>query len=218
MKKEPSPKPTGKNLPEIGPLAGMTIKELEKKYTYDLFDDFLPFMDKFVTDHELGAFMTNVDRDGTRLNTIKNTWYAGRGIWVYSYPVQQPGQAGPLPGHRRQGGRFHPEDQARRRPVLAGRTDPRRGTDPDRRTVHRRQILPRVPGGFGRPVHRQRPGRVFLGHRKNGVLGHGQGDHRQVRPPRSTSPTTPRTRSRPTSAATRAPCPGRGRWASGCCC
>ena len=85
MKKEQSPKLVAKKLSEIGPLAGMTIKELEKKYTYDLFDDFLPFMDKFVTDHELGAFMTNVDRDGTRLNTIKNTWYAGRGIWVYSF-------------------------------------------------------------------------------------------------------------------------------------
>jgi len=66
----------------IGPY---TLKQLEKQYEADIFEDFLPFMDKYVVDHERGGFMTNVDRDGTPHNTIKNTWYCGRGIWVYSF-------------------------------------------------------------------------------------------------------------------------------------
>ena len=123
MKKEPSPKPTGKNLPEIGPLAGMTIKELEKKYTYDLFDDFLPFMDKFVIDHELGAFMTNVDRDGTLLNTIKNTWYCGRGIWVYSFLYNNLDKQDRYLDIADKAVDFILTAPARRRPVLAGRVD-----------------------------------------------------------------------------------------------
>jgi len=62
-----------------------TLKQLEKQYENDIFDDFLPFMDKYVVDNEYGGFLTNVDRDGSLHNTIKNTWYCGRGIWVYSY-------------------------------------------------------------------------------------------------------------------------------------
>ena len=68
-----------------GKLAGRTLEELRRQYRYDLFDDFLPFMDEFVVDHELGGFMCNTNRDGTKLNTNKNSWYVGRGIWVYSF-------------------------------------------------------------------------------------------------------------------------------------
>ncbi|MCE5251251.1 AGE family epimerase/isomerase [bacterium] len=68
-----------------GKLAGYTLEELRGLYRYDLFDDFLPFHDKFVVDHEYGGFMVTVDRDGTRLSTEKRTWYLGRGIWVYSF-------------------------------------------------------------------------------------------------------------------------------------
>jgi mannose/cellobiose epimerase-like protein (N-acyl-D-glucosamine 2-epimerase family) len=70
---------------EGGDLTGDDLQGLRRQYRYDLFDDFLPFMDKFVIDHELGGFMCNTDRDGTNLNTKKNSWYVGRGIWVYSF-------------------------------------------------------------------------------------------------------------------------------------
>jgi mannose/cellobiose epimerase-like protein (N-acyl-D-glucosamine 2-epimerase family) len=66
----------------IGPY---TLRQLEKQYERDIFKDFFPFLDKHVVDHKLGGFMTNVDRDGTLLNTVKNTWYCGRGIWAYSF-------------------------------------------------------------------------------------------------------------------------------------
>lgn len=66
-------------------LAGRTLVELRDQYRRDLFGDFLPFMDKFIIDHELGGFMCNADRDGTLLSTKKNSWYIGRGVWVYSF-------------------------------------------------------------------------------------------------------------------------------------
>jgi N-acylglucosamine 2-epimerase len=70
---------------EGGKLTGNDLEQLRRQYRYDLFDDFLPFMDKFVIDHELGGFMCNTNRDGTNLSTKKNSWYIGRGIWVYSF-------------------------------------------------------------------------------------------------------------------------------------
>ena len=66
-------------------LAGYTLEELHEMYRQDLFDEFLPFVEKYVNDREYGGFMTNVDRDGTRIDTEKSAWNEGRGIWVFSY-------------------------------------------------------------------------------------------------------------------------------------
>lgn len=66
-------------------IASLTLEQLRDQYCHDLFDDFLPFMDKYVIDHEYGGFMCNTDRDGTNLSTDKNSWFIGRGIWVYSF-------------------------------------------------------------------------------------------------------------------------------------
>ena len=66
-------------------LAGRTLEELREQYRYDLFDDFLPFMDKYVVDHERGGFMCGVDRDGSRVSTDKRAATDGCGLWVYSY-------------------------------------------------------------------------------------------------------------------------------------
>jgi len=66
-------------------LAGFTLKDLLKEYKHDLYNDFLPFLDKFVIDHEFGGFMCNTDRDGKNITTNKAAWYEGRGIWVYSF-------------------------------------------------------------------------------------------------------------------------------------
>ena len=66
-------------------LARLSLKELRERYHSYLFDEFLPFVDKYVIDTEYGGFMCSADRDGTRLNTDKNTWYLGRGTWTYSY-------------------------------------------------------------------------------------------------------------------------------------
>jgi len=55
------------------------------QYEHFLFDDYLPFIEKYVFDHENGGFMCNTDRKGLNITTDKRTWYDGRGIWVYSY-------------------------------------------------------------------------------------------------------------------------------------
>jgi N-acylglucosamine 2-epimerase len=74
-----------KSAPDIGELADLTLEKLREQYRYDLFDDFLPFLDKYVIDHEYGGFMCNTDRDGTNITTNKSAWFEGRGIWVYSF-------------------------------------------------------------------------------------------------------------------------------------
>jgi N-acylglucosamine 2-epimerase len=58
---------------------------LRNLYHRDLFDDFLPFMDRYVIDHEYGGFLCNTDFEGTRVDTYKSPVYEGRGIWVYSF-------------------------------------------------------------------------------------------------------------------------------------
>ena len=70
---------------KITSIAGYKPQELLEKYRQFLFDDFLPFMDKYIIDHELGGFMCNTDRSGKNITTNKRAWYDGRGIWVYSF-------------------------------------------------------------------------------------------------------------------------------------
>jgi N-acylglucosamine 2-epimerase len=65
--------------------AGLSLRELREQYRQDLFADFLPFMDKYVIDHELGGFMCNTDHNGVRVNQNKLSWFEGRGTWVYSF-------------------------------------------------------------------------------------------------------------------------------------
>jgi N-acylglucosamine 2-epimerase len=61
------------------------VSELKKQYEKWLFDDFLPFMDAHIIDHEKGGFLCEADQSGNLLSTNKNSWYNGRGIWVYSF-------------------------------------------------------------------------------------------------------------------------------------
>ncbi|MFC1574311.1 AGE family epimerase/isomerase [Candidatus Latescibacterota bacterium] len=69
----------------IGKLAGYTLEELRELYRKDLFEEFLPFVDAYVIDHEYGGFICSVDREGVRLKTDKSTWNQGRGIWMLSF-------------------------------------------------------------------------------------------------------------------------------------
>ena len=66
-------------------LAGLTLRELRDQYRKDLFTDFLPFMEKYVIDYELGGFMCNADHKGNRVNENKLSWFEGRGTWVYAF-------------------------------------------------------------------------------------------------------------------------------------
>ncbi|HZY62644.1 MAG TPA: AGE family epimerase/isomerase [Edaphobacter sp.] len=63
----------------------LPLKHLEELLHGYLFDDFLPFMDRYVIDHEQGGFMCTVRPNGERISESKSTWYQGRGLWVYSF-------------------------------------------------------------------------------------------------------------------------------------
>lgn len=51
----------------------------------ELFDSFLPFLDRYVIDKEYGGFMCDTAPDGAHLTTDKTTRYQARGVWVYSF-------------------------------------------------------------------------------------------------------------------------------------
>lgn len=72
-------------LDEKGLIGGKTLTGLRDTYRYDLFDDFLPFHDKYVIDHEFGGFIVSIDRDGTMLASDKYARYLGRGLFTYGY-------------------------------------------------------------------------------------------------------------------------------------
>jgi len=69
----------------IGKIAGLTLEELRKQYEYDLFEDFMPFCDKFMVDREYGGFTTFLNHDGSYVSTDKVSSRMGRGVWLYSY-------------------------------------------------------------------------------------------------------------------------------------
>jgi mannose/cellobiose epimerase-like protein (N-acyl-D-glucosamine 2-epimerase family) len=66
-------------------LAGYSLSELRDFYRRDLFDDYLPFVDRYVFDNERGGFMCEVDLDGRRISTNKSSWFDGRGLWVHAF-------------------------------------------------------------------------------------------------------------------------------------
>lgn len=66
-------------------IAGFSADELLKQYQENLFNDFLPFMDEYIIDHQYGGFKCNTDRSGNNITNNKRTWFDGRGVWVYSY-------------------------------------------------------------------------------------------------------------------------------------
>ena len=63
----------------------LSIPKLHEEYYNYLFNDFLPFMDKYVIDRKYGGFLCNTNINGKNINTNKDTWTEGRGIWVYSF-------------------------------------------------------------------------------------------------------------------------------------
>jgi N-acylglucosamine 2-epimerase len=66
-------------------LSARPLDAVRDRYRRYLFDDFLPFMDRFVIDHRYGGFMCITDFDGRRASETKDCWFEGRGIWVYAF-------------------------------------------------------------------------------------------------------------------------------------
>ncbi len=62
-----------------------TLEEIREQYRYDLFNDYLPFVNRYVIDHEMGGFMCGVDRNGVRVSQEKRASWEGQGLWVFSF-------------------------------------------------------------------------------------------------------------------------------------
>lgn len=67
------------------PSLARPLDAIRDRYRRYLFDDFLPFMDRFVIDHRYGGFMCITDYDGARASDTKDCWFEGRGIWIYAF-------------------------------------------------------------------------------------------------------------------------------------
>ena len=71
---------------QITHIGDMTLEQLRDNYHTELFDHFLPNMDRLVVDHKFGGFMSSVDiKLWKRVSSNKRAWNEGRGIWIYSY-------------------------------------------------------------------------------------------------------------------------------------
>ena len=68
-----------------GRLGGKTLEELRDQYRYDLFDEYIPFHDRWVVDHTYGGFTLKTGWNGPTLSYEKTSTYEGRGIWTYSF-------------------------------------------------------------------------------------------------------------------------------------
>lgn len=60
-------------------------KAVRAQYHKDLFDDYLPFHEKYVVDRQYGGHHCTVTVKGELVSPGKTAWYEGRGTWVFSY-------------------------------------------------------------------------------------------------------------------------------------
>ena len=74
------------NAVEINKISELNLKKLRDTYMEALLGKFIPNMDTYVVDHELGGFMCSIDiRSRKLISTTKRAWFEGRGIWMYSF-------------------------------------------------------------------------------------------------------------------------------------
>jgi N-acylglucosamine 2-epimerase len=61
------------------------LSAMRDQYRKDLFDDYLPFIERFVVDREYGGFHCTVRPNGDLVSPEKRAWFEGRGTWVFSF-------------------------------------------------------------------------------------------------------------------------------------
>jgi len=71
---------------DLLPIGTHRLEDLRDHYRTYLFDEYLPFWYRYGIDHQRGGFVCALDHDGSRVGKpVKNMWYQGRGLWVFSY-------------------------------------------------------------------------------------------------------------------------------------
>ena len=66
-------------------MASLDLPRMRDEYRKDLFEDYLPFHERFVNDKQFGGFLCSVRPNGDLVSDEKRVWFEGRGIWVYSF-------------------------------------------------------------------------------------------------------------------------------------
>ncbi|MHB9028946.1 MAG: AGE family epimerase/isomerase [Candidatus Latescibacterota bacterium] len=66
-------------------IAGMKPEKLRDRFQSELYNEYLPFLEKYVIDDEYGGFLCHATPEGVQVNAEKRAWYEGRGIWIFSY-------------------------------------------------------------------------------------------------------------------------------------
>jgi mannose/cellobiose epimerase-like protein (N-acyl-D-glucosamine 2-epimerase family) len=66
-------------------MASLDLARMRDQYRKDLFEDYLPFHERFVNDKQFGGFLCSVRPTGELVSDEKRVWYEGRGTWVYSF-------------------------------------------------------------------------------------------------------------------------------------
>lgn len=60
------------------------LYEYKNKFSKTLFEDFIPFWEKFSPDPIYGGFLCGFDRDGELFFEDKSVWQQGRSLWMFS--------------------------------------------------------------------------------------------------------------------------------------
>ena len=60
------------------------LNEYKNKFSKTLFEDFIPFWEKFSPDPVYGGFLCGFDRDGELFFEDKSVWQQGRSLWMFS--------------------------------------------------------------------------------------------------------------------------------------
>ena len=60
------------------------LYEYKNKFSKTLFEDFIPFWEKFSPDPVYGGFLCGFDRDGELFFEDKSVWQQGRSLWMFS--------------------------------------------------------------------------------------------------------------------------------------
>src|SRR6201996_4434852 len=63
----------------------LPLEALRAQYHKYLFDDYLPFHERFVIDRQFGGFLCTVRPNGELVSETKPIWFQGRGMWVYAF-------------------------------------------------------------------------------------------------------------------------------------
>src|ERR1700733_3719860 len=68
-----------------GAITPLPLKTLRTQYHKYLFDDYLPFHERFVIDRQYGGFLCTVRINGELVSEVKPIWFQARGLWVYAF-------------------------------------------------------------------------------------------------------------------------------------